>query len=163
MSLICIDTQVCIWGIKQQCTPGQEDMIERAQYLFESCDNNKERIVIPSVVVGELLLDDRVDPDKLIPALERHFIIQTYDLAAAKRFAQIWRGRPMGEKSHRSTKTKMRADCMIVATAVACGCNKIYSNDKDLRKFATGYIQAMDLPKPPPQQVSYLDDLDDSA
>lgn len=52
MDLVCFDTQIIIWGVKRQATPGQEDNIDKAKYLINTCEENGIDIMVPSVVVG---------------------------------------------------------------------------------------------------------------
>ena len=55
MKKVCVDTNILIWYIKKECTKGQEDMLEKAEYLFDYFERSEILIVIPSLVVAELL------------------------------------------------------------------------------------------------------------
>jgi len=35
MAVVCLDSQILVWGIKQQATAGQEDMIPRANAFLK--------------------------------------------------------------------------------------------------------------------------------
>ena len=50
--IVCIDSNIVIWGIKQQ---ESESMIERALGFFEWCDKEKHAVMIPSIVIAEIL------------------------------------------------------------------------------------------------------------
>lgn len=66
MNLVCFDTQVLIWGVKREASENQEHMIARTQYLIEQCEEKKYKILIPSIVVGELLMGtDQQNTNKL--------------------------------------------------------------------------------------------------
>lgn len=43
MSLIVIDTQILIWAVKREATPGQEPMIEKAARYLEHLDKCKDQ------------------------------------------------------------------------------------------------------------------------
>ena len=55
MSLIVLDTQILIWAVKREATPGQEPMIEKAARYLEHLDKCKDQMIIPGVVVSEFL------------------------------------------------------------------------------------------------------------
>ena len=55
MKIICLDNHALIWGIKEQCTEGQEDMIPRTKKFFDSIDNDTS-VLIPAIVVAEFLM-----------------------------------------------------------------------------------------------------------
>ena len=61
MSLVCFDNHVLVWGIKEQATPGQEDMIPRTKAFISKLQNDKVHVLIPSVVVAEFLMP--IPPD----------------------------------------------------------------------------------------------------
>jgi len=163
MSLVCFDTQVVIWGIKQQATPGQEGMIEKAKYLIQTCTEDGKRIIIPSVVIAELLMP--IDPNShqaFSALMQKRFIISTFDLKAASYFAKVWQERKQEREylinNALATRAELKADSMIIATAVASGASCIYSHDIPLRKCATSFIEVCDIPEIPYDlQLSFID------
>jgi len=84
---------------------------------------------------------------------EGGFIIVPYDLQAAARFAALWKEREernIIEKlkvDFEATRTQLRADCMIVATALAQNASCIYSHDRRLKAFAGDSIHVYKLPR----------------
>ena len=92
MSLIVVDTQILIWAVKREATPGQEPMIEKAAHYLEHLDKCKDQILIPSVVVSEFLANV---PDEreaaVLQALEKRFMVIPFDTLAAVHAARIWR------------------------------------------------------------------------
>ena len=54
-SIVCLDTQIVIWGVKKQSTPDQSEMILRAEYLLEKFLSSGTKILVPSIVVAEIL------------------------------------------------------------------------------------------------------------
>ncbi|MBF0241005.1 MAG: PIN domain-containing protein [Desulfamplus sp.] len=143
--IICFDTQIVIWAVKKEATAGQEEMIKKASYLLEKCQESKTEIIIPSIVVGELL--SALPSDKhgaFINAL-KYFKIPPFDIQAAVIYAKMWQSNKAlrkDEKNQGAKREEMKADCMIVATAKARGSSCIYSEDVRLRKFAEGHIKA---------------------
>jgi predicted nucleic acid-binding protein len=158
MTLICLDTQILIWAIKEEAESGQEDMIYRSKFLIERLDKTNKRLLIPSVVVGEFLI--RIPPklhQTTTNLMQRNFILAEYDVRAASFYAKIWqskRDRMMldGLKSNGKTRQELKADRMIVATALANNAECIYSHDNGVVAFAQDYIDVRDVPPAPKQE-----------
>ena len=95
MDLVCLDTQVLIWGVQERARSGQEEMIQRARYLFSAFTQAKTKVLIPSIAVGEFLLGIPSDMHGVFLSKlgEGGFIIAPYDLQAAARFAALWKER----------------------------------------------------------------------
>jgi predicted nucleic acid-binding protein len=150
MSLVCFDTQVVIWGVKQEATPGQDVMIQKAKALITRCDANKVSVMLPSLVVAELLMAvDTKLHNNFIAFVNARFIVPTFDTNAAAIFAAMWRDRKINldqDPSIAKTRAEMKADFMIVATAIAQGADCIYTEDPLLEKFAQGRIDIRPLP-----------------
>ncbi len=154
MDIVCFDTQVLIWGVQETSSSTQTEMIERAKYLIGQLSQSKTRIIVPSVVVGEFLLGiPSEDHAKVLNLMRESFLTAPYDLQAAARFASLWRERAANnsikilQDDLGATRQELRADCMIVATALAQKASCIYSHDKRLKAFAGDAIQVIEIPK----------------
>ncbi len=153
MKIVCLDTHILIWGIKNESSPGQEEMIPKAKRFIKWLDDNKNRVIVPSVVVGELLmrvpLELHRDVNKL---LEKHFIIAPFDSLAASHFANIWQMKESEEvinqlKEQFDLKREaIKVDCQIVAIAVARCAQCIYSYDPGVKKFGEKVIDVYEIP-----------------
>lgn len=163
MNLVCFDTHILIWGVKQEAIPEQQEMILRAKHLIEKCEEQKKKILVPSIVVAELLI--KVEPSKherFIKLMEKRFIVPPFDVQAASYFAQIWQNNKQLRNSLMNdgvvTRKELKADSMIVATAVARKAWCIYSMDPHIKKFANGYVEVLDVPELPnePTQLDLL-------
>jgi len=140
MSLVCFDTNFVIWGIKREATPGQEGNIDRASHVVEQCSKNGTRILIPSIVLGELLSNlDAEAHDPFVQMLAKLFIIAPYDSRAAIHYARMWKNRSKATGLP-FTRGEMRADFMIAAVAIANKCECIYSHDQGFANFASPFI-----------------------
>ena len=53
-------------------------------------------------------------------------------------------------------REKMKADFMVVATALAYNANVIYSNDKEVISYSKGLIPANNLPKLPESTIGFV-------
>jgi predicted nucleic acid-binding protein len=148
MDLVCFDTQIIIWGVKKQATPGQEDNIDKAKYLISTCEQQKINIMVPSVVVAEVLC--ALDPglhNAFSELMHRRFIVPPFDTQAALHFARMWRNKKQPKDESGISRAEMKADFMIIATALARRAECIYSQDIGLKKFAQDYIDVKPLPK----------------
>jgi len=154
MEIVCLDTHILVWGIKKDATNGQEHMVPLAQSFIKALGEDKNiRVMVPSVVVGELLM--RVPPEKheeINRLFYSRFMVPSYDIAAASCFARIWQAKKsvlaqIKEDFPDSTREELKADCQIVAIAVTHGARCIYSYDDKLTKFADGYIEVRKMPE----------------
>jgi predicted nucleic acid-binding protein len=159
MSLIVVDTQILIWAVKREATPGQEQMIEKAARYLEHLDKCKDQIIIPSVVVSEFLANV---PDEreaaVLKALEKRFMVIPFDTLAAVHAARIWRINSSGNaslvqqlKAEGFKNAKIKADIQIIATALARKAVRITTHDDGLIKNANGHIEAGPMPDLPSQ------------
>lgn len=149
--LICVDTQVLIWGIKEQASPGQKNMVPRAKAFLDG-ESEDTFIMVPSVVVGEFLM--RVPP-RLHPAvlnlMERGFVLPPYDVKAASIFSELWQARSADGtiedlKTSGELRSKIKADCQIVATAIAQEADVLISHDDGVAKFAGQRVLVREIP-----------------
>jgi len=153
MELICLDTHVLIWGIQEVSTPNRSQMIPKAKAFLTSLDLGDDQGLVPSVVVAELLLS--VPPEvhtAFTTRLGGYFSTPPFDLKAATIFAQICQAKKESriiedlQQNLDATRTELRADCMIVATAIAQNAGYIISHDAKLKRFAEGYISVYEIP-----------------
>lgn len=152
MNVVCLDTQILQWGVmkKESKTQNSQKLIDRATYFIDWLDQQSVSIILPSFVVGELLVTvpEREHP-RVLNLLDEDWMIVDYDLRAAQQFAvmrynqalkqimnDIRQGNPY------ATRRQLIADIMIIATAIVNGASKIYSHDSDFINLASGYIIA---------------------
>ncbi|WP_286696012.1 type II toxin-antitoxin system VapC family toxin [Spongiibacter sp. UBA1325] len=154
MKLVCVDTHILIWGIRERAEDGQEVMIHRTKAFIEWCKSNKTTIMVPSIVVGELLT--AIEPmhhAMVVNLLESGFDLPSYDAKAAALFARLWREKHESglvaklQKEMQATRQELKADCMIVATAITRNAEVLYSHDAKLKKFANGNIAVKEIPE----------------
>lgn len=157
MSLVCLDTQVLIWAIKEEAEDGQEGMIIRSKALIDRLDRGEKKLLVPSVVLGEFLIRMPTETHQITSNLiERNFMIAQYDVKAATYYAKIWRAKQNTEllrslQSAGKTRQELKADRMIVATALAYGAECIYSHDRGVQAFGDGFIEVRCVPDAPVQ------------
>jgi hypothetical protein len=151
--IVCLDSHIIVWGIKEEATPGQENMIPKAKLFFAWLDEQKHDVIIPSVVVGELLMRvPATEHEKVTQFFEKRFRVPSFDLMCASKYAEIWQKRNEDKtidflkKKMNATREEIKADCQIVAIAIVQKAQCIYSYDDKLKKFAEGFIEVRQMP-----------------
>jgi hypothetical protein len=151
ISTVAIDNHIIGWGIRETATPGQEDMIDDTKAFFAECRASGIRIMVPAVVLGEMLtaIDAKHMP-MVLNLLKEGFFIGPYDALAAMHFAKLWQVRKtlIGELiDNGATRQELKADCMIVATAIAQKVPILYSHDCKLKAFAGTSLDVREIPR----------------
>ena len=138
---------------------------ERIEHLIENLTADKEKIVIPTPVLSEVLVHagDAMQPYLDILNGQAAFRIAPFDQKAAIEAAlsmsdAIKRGGHRVDAANSdATKTKIKFDRQIVAIAKAEGAHAVYSDDADVHGYAKhagldAYRTAdLDLPPEGPQ------------
>lgn len=147
--IICVDTNIMVWGVKKTATKGQEYLISDADKFLKACQKRKLHVLLPTIVVSELLTPE---PISLHPKLMKQFskfAICEFNVKASIIFGQIMQDRYADLKKYRADnsvrKDKMKFDCAIVATALAFDAQMIYSHDPDVNFFAKDRIDVKKL------------------
>ncbi len=156
--IYCIDSQIFIWGIKKQCTEGQENMIERALHFFKKADEDGHHILIPTVVIAEILAPEPKETyPEYMKVITENFMIGEFNTLCAVRYANLLHNKfnDLKQFAHDNgiRREKMKTDFMVVATALAYNANVIFSNDKEVISYSKGLIPANNLPKISDQQL----------
>ena len=161
MALVCLDTNIVIWGILKECRKGEEANLEKAKNLIQELAKSRDEVLLPAIVVGETLAG--VNKEKLNLAnnlLQQHFMIAPFDTAAAKFYASILQAKKpnffdVKEKRWSIPRKAYNADCAIVATAISRKASVIYSEDPHLIKLAENEpVEVKTLPSIPPKLLT---------
>lgn len=159
MQRICVDNHVIVWGIRKYAETDQQDMIPRASHFLEECKKKHIEIIVPSIVLGEFL--GGIDRKKRYAAMSLFssgFVVVPYDAMCALRFAELWEknketGVIKALRAEGISRQELKADSMILATAIAHKAKAIYSHDDGLTKFANGEIEVLELPNLPKMHI----------
>ena len=149
MTVVCLDTHIVQWGVLRRTSdPGQQHLVDKSAALIKFIEKNNDRVILPSIVIGELLVPiSQEEHSEVLARLSRDWLTVDYDVLAAMRFAQMRYGRPTGEdlrelqKTNPSaTRNELIADTMIAATALVHKATKIYTNDRRFKNSVGKYI-----------------------
>ena len=152
---VALDTMTLIWGLQsvgaKRGNPRQKnlpEMQQRAAILLDMLEDKKEKIVIPSISVSELLIKvEAAEHGNYLAVIQQRFFVPLFDLPAAALAAQLWLKHRALPKDEQITRTTLKADVLIVASAKVAGATKFYSNEAKCRKLASpAGMFAEDLP-----------------
>lgn len=150
--IVLVDTNVLIWWIREAATPGQEDMVRRAGWLFESFDEDDDvEVMIAAVTLAEFLSGSSpAERARERQIAEESLIVQPFDARAAEKAAELWSvGREL--EAYDGARSILKADLLIVASGVTGGAARVYSHDARLRALASiAGLEARDLPESGP-------------
>jgi predicted nucleic acid-binding protein len=146
-----LDSNIVIWGIKQEAQPGQEGKIGRAKELLRVLDEEKAIIIIPAPVIAEIMFRVPVaEHAEVMSLLSTRFRIAPFDTAAAMIAAQI-RQRLTASGDFKKIQANdnreaIKFDIQIVAIAKLHGVKALYSEDKGLRSVARDIVKVSAMP-----------------
>lgn len=148
---------------------------DRVEYLIKQLSADKQKIIVPTPVLSEVLVHAGSATYKYLEILNNHatFRIAPFDQKAAIEAALAMRD-ALDRGGHRvdaahpdATKTKIKFDRQIVAVAKAEGAHTIYSDDEDVRNYGQRAgltvvrTAQLDLPPEDPQiKMGFLGDKD---
>lgn len=129
--------------------PATDSPVERAadriEYLIETLANEKEKIIVPTPVLSEVMVHAGQAMQKYLQVLNTQsvFRIAPFDQMAALEAALAHKdalergGLRIDAANPDATKTKIKFDRQIVAIAKVEGASTVYSDDDDVIRYAT--------------------------
>lgn len=134
---------------------------ERISFLVETLEKSREKIIIPTPALCELLSIVEESAADYLSEINSSsvFRIVPFGQRAAIELANIRRQATAGgdkRAGSSSTWAKVNFDRQIVAIAKVEGAHAIYSDDRDVKSFAEDLemqvLRVVDLPQPPREQ-----------
>ena len=155
--IVGLDTMILIWGFCGNPSPRdiehQREMKRRARILLVDLSKRQDTIVVSAITVAELLVKiPKQDHGKFIATLQDYFYCPSYELPTCSHAADINSRyldsiRQSGGAAVHGGRDLIKADTLIVASALSAGAEVFYSHDDRCRKIATmAGIVAKDLP-----------------
>lgn len=166
--LLCIDTNVMIWGIlKKGQTEQEKQMIDKASLFFERSFCEGKLFAISIITLSEIMvLIPPEDRNEILEILSQYFVILPYDFKAAEKSADIFREQFSKVKSiYHGQRGVLRPDIHILGSILAFNSNSggkydyilLITEDKPFRKLADHYIRVQGIPDPPLEQGLLFD------
>lgn len=140
--IVCIDSMVFVWGIKQHATKGQEHMIDKTMAFLDWLDTSGKKIILPAPIITEILapVDDTGDRDKFMDLVYKRFRIAPYDDLAARKGGEIWNTHKNYKEYYQEggdgLKNRFKYDILILAIAIVQKVECLYTEDEALLKLA---------------------------
>lgn len=118
-----------------------ENAKERVDYLIETLEKQKTKIIVPTPVLSEILVhSDKAGPSYLSTLTSKSaFRIVPFNIKAAIEVAAMTKSALTGgdkKNGGEGTWAKIKYDRQIVAIARVAGATTIYSDDENIDKFA---------------------------
>ncbi len=160
--LVCLDSDVLIWGLKKEASQGQEHMIPKTVAFIDYLYKAKKRIIIPAPILTELtwVLDEEQRAN-VIQKITKRFIVAPFDERAAlicsKMLAQYQSMPQYEEIKLQLGKRRLKYDTMIAAIAIANGCERLYTNNTEDYALASSFIRVEEIPYIPEQKEINFD------
>ena len=153
MKLVCLDTQIIIWGVKGEATQGQEHMPAKAKAFIAELAKSKVECIIPAIAVAECLFKAPQKREAMLSVFNQCFRVAPFDLAAAEKYVSMYDNESFRNARQQSgaSRETIRIDGMIVAIAVANKAECIYSDDEHVGRLARGHIECKTLASVPQQ------------
>ena len=156
--LLCIDTNVMIWGIlKNGKTEEEKHMIQKASSFFSNGFNEGKTFAISVITFSEFMTGiPAAERDPFIELISKNFILLPFSENAALKCADIFREQfPKVKSAYHGKRGILRPDIQILASAVVFGDGniKLITEDKAFQELAAKYISVSGLPEPPPEQA----------
>ena len=133
---------------------------ERIEHLITTMSSKRERILIPTPVLAEIMVIDAVGGILEYLKGSSSFDVVSFDQIAAIEVSQMLKKIRKNKRGDSGkTWSEIKFDHQIVSVAVARGASAIYSNDKHVSKLgrAAGIsvVHVAELPEPPPTQSEF--------
>jgi predicted nucleic acid-binding protein len=150
-----LDAMVMIWGLKSQGAkvgnPKQRDLREmryRARVLLDMLEGEQQAVMFPTIALAEVLVGvDEKMHSQFIDTIQKTFYCPPFTLPASALAAKLWQANHRRPEGERMSRTTIKADVLIIATAAVHGAKRFYSHDKKARTIAElAGMQALDLP-----------------
>ncbi len=123
----------------------------RAQMLFDHFSRDDATIVLPTIAISEVLVPiPAAESGLFIQALAENFLCPAFDMHAADIAAKLWaKHKQLPQDQQYKDRHVLKADAMIVASALAAGATEFYSNDRNCRTLAGLVMESRGLPTKP--------------
>lgn len=163
--MIAIDAMVLVYaGIVPQKHHDDSNSLRelqvRSKILLHM--NRDKTVVLPTIAVAEVLAPvPSRDKGKIISALSDSFVLADFNIQAASIASGLWANhKKLPDNQQYKNRTVLKADCMIVASAMSVGATEFYTSDKRCRKLANLVIKGCDLPTDDPDDMFLKTDIE---
>ena len=148
MSIICLDTNIVVWGIQRHSSSDRQENIPKAEALMNQLEANRNHIIIPAPVFAELLMGcNPQDNPRVMEEISRRTKIVPFDVPASIEYGKIHINKWGLREELGIQREKMKIDMMVLAVALAQKASCIYSEDDDIHKLGKEIIEVRRMPR----------------
>lgn len=153
--IVCLDTNVLVWGIQGHARSSQQGMIPRTRALLADLQERKAQVIVPAPAVAEFLVGIPAERQpEVMEVISHRFAVVPFDAAAATVYGQLWDKR-FGDAPMRDVMDEMDSnrrgvvvDMQIAAIALTRRAHILYTNDPKLPKYLFGEpVAVSDVPQ----------------
>ena len=132
--IVCIDSNVAIWGIKEQ---GNTSDIDKTRIFLEQLDANKIQVLVPTIVIAEILVKEMPQKHPVyLKVISENFIVGDFNMAVAQVYGDLVglklpELKKLKDSGQTISNDKVKFDYAIAATAIFYGATCIYTTDGD--------------------------------
>lgn len=156
--MIAIDAMVLVYaGIVPQKhhsdSSSLRELQTRAKILLHM--HRDKTVVLPTIAVAEVLAPVPLrDKGKIVSVLSDQFVLADFNIQSASIASGLWAThKQLPDNQQYKNRTVLKADCMIVASAMSVGATDFYTSDKRCRKLANLMMKGCDLPNDDPNDM----------
>ncbi|MEM9452269.1 MAG: PIN domain-containing protein [Cyanobacteria bacterium P01_E01_bin.6] len=152
--IVCFDSNVIIWGFIQESDTTNADKISKSIHLIEECSRLEVNVVIPSIALAEVIsgCKSKKTAEKIHSEIFKSFRVVPFDSMAAFQYSELWRVKKKSQKGKNKiegTRNTLKADCMIIATALSAKAHCIYTGNNEVEKFKKLAQSKIEVESPP--------------
>lgn len=133
---------IVAWAIKGLSQDNPKD----EEFVAKKIISHYAEIIIPSVVVAETAVG--IDKDlrkKWINFIYERFTVADFDRLAVQNYPNLWEQKYQKSKAQGMAKQKIKTDFLVLCTALSTNCDVLVTNDKELIKMASDFINTLTL------------------
>jgi predicted nucleic acid-binding protein len=138
---VAFDASFLVFTVNPRSNSSVARAPERVDGLIERLTEKKDKIIVPTPALAEILVVLGQGGPKYIEKMREFscFQVRAFDERAAVEFGATMRARSKGKQKQarkNAVQSKIKFDHQIVAIAKVQGAKAIYSDDSQLRAFA---------------------------
>ncbi|MDR1660557.1 MAG: type II toxin-antitoxin system VapC family toxin [Desulfovibrio sp.] len=155
--IVCLDTNIVIWGLLKQGKAADEMKREKAVYLLTSLQQNRDRVLISAIALAEVVakIENAKDKQTIISKLSENCEIIPFDIGSAEEFGVV-RSVGIQAKSKSFSRKEISLDSLIVASCKKYKVDTLYTDDNHLAGIARNFMKVEGLPGIPPRPINFL-------
>jgi predicted nucleic acid-binding protein len=149
--MIFIDTNMIIWGIKKQHSPGQDEMVPRTIAYLKKLEKDGTPVGISSLSLAEAMVKcDNPQRIALYSFIKKVFEVRPFDSNAARIYGDI-HSDLVAKFTGKTDRRSLKLDLMILAVAISRQARALITHDHAIVGETVMGVEVMSIPRVPSQ------------